>query len=111
MPFRTPSSKPGRGTSLDRKQAALRQAEEEVRRKKENLERLISDAPRRREEVARRLRDEYNRDSRFVPPEDIILRTRTSRRLRSERYEGRWLFLLLVGVLGAIVVWIIKLLG
>ena len=111
MPSRNPSSKPGRGTSLDRRQEALRKAEEEVRLKMENAQRILKEAPKRREEVLRRQREEYNRDSRFTPPEEFIFRGQTTRKLRSERHEGRWIFLLLVIVLGGMVIWIIKLLS
>jgi hypothetical protein len=107
------------GTPLDRKQQALRETEEKLRKHKAELERLIHEAPRLREETARRRRDEFAHDPRLsrTPVMDrhayhvstLANPAFGRRRLRSEKRDGLWLFLFLIVVLAAIVFWICRL--
>jgi len=107
------------GTPLDRKQQALRETEEKLRKHKAELERLIHEAPRLREETARRRRDEFAHDPRLsrTPMMDRHAYHVSSmanpafgqRRLRSEKRDGLWLFLFLIVVLASIVFWICRL--
>jgi len=107
------------GTPLDRKQQALRETEEKLRKHKAELERLIHEAPRLREETARRRRDEFAHDPRLsrTPIMDRHAYHVSSlanpafgqRRLRSEKRDGLWLFLFLIVVLASIVFWICRL--
>lgn len=103
------------GTPLDRKQQALREAEEKVRRDKEKLERLLQEAPRLREEQTRRRREQFAQDPRFtrsatldrhVYHSSVANPTFGHRRLRSEKRDGLYLFLFLVAILASIVYWI-----
>lgn len=100
-------------TPLDAKQKALLETEAQLRSRTEELERLIESAPKRREELERKRREEVLvgnqtlfsgaalRDRRYdvavadTPPV-------SSRRLRSERRDGRFLFLVLLFVLLAL---------
>jgi len=108
------------GTPLDRKQQALRETEEKLRKHKAELERLIHEAPRLREETARRRRDEFAHDPRLsrTPMMDRHAYHVSSmanpafgqRRLRSEKRDGLWLFLFLIAVLASVAFWICRLL-
>lgn len=106
------------GTPLDRKQQALRETEEKLRKHKAELEKLIHEAPRLREETARRRREEFAHDPRLsrTPVMDrhayhvsTFSPAFGSRRLRSEKRDGIWLFLFLVVVLASVVFWICRL--
>ncbi len=110
------SSSSRSGNPFDRKARALRETEEKLRRDKERLERLLKEAPKLKEEQTRRRREEFAHDPRFS-------RTSTMdrhvyhisamanpafgrRKLRSEKQDGLYLFLFLVGVLAFVVFWI-----
>ena len=93
--------------------------ESKLRRHKEELERLIHEAPRLREESTRRRREEFAHDPRLsrTPLMDkhayhvstLANPAFGRRRLRSEKQDGLYLFLFLIAVLSAIVFWICKL--
>jgi len=121
------SGKPGKakksakgGTPLDRKQQALHETEAQLRKKKEQLEQLIQDAPKLREEQTRRRREQFASDphlSRTTLMDKHAHHVSTManpgfgrRRLRSEKRDGVWLFLFLIIVLACIVYWIFRLL-
>jgi len=106
-------------TSLDRRQQALRDAEEKLRKHQEQLERIILEAPKLREEKDRKRREQLSHDPRLSRTTLVDTRTYNattaspafgSRRLRSEKREGFYLFFFLIAVLGSIVFWIFKLL-
>ena len=117
---RTGAAKPF--TPLDAKQQALLEKEAQLRSKTEELERLIEEAPKRRDEIERKRREEVLvgnqtlfagaalRDRRYdvavadTPPV-------SARRLRSERRDGRFLFLVLLFVLLGLGLWIANLLN
>lgn len=120
------ASKPSRAkgsaksaTPLDRRQQALRDKEEQIRRQQEELERLIHEAPKMREEKTRRRREALAADPRLSRTAlidkrryDVAItadRPLGSRRLRSEKRDGQFLFLFLCMVLASLVFWIAKL--
>ena len=112
---RSPSS----ATSLHRKQEELSRRESELRDEMAKLERLIADAPRLAEETSRHQREELLRranedgsrldasvtlqDKRYG---DDSRRTWRRGSLRKARREGRIVFLVLVIVLSAAVIWL-----
>jgi hypothetical protein len=119
--FRNSGKKPHRfGSPIDRKAHALRETEEKLRRDKERLERLLKEAPRLKEEREKRRREEFANDPRFtrtsVMDQHVYRISATAnpgfgqRRLRSEKRDGLWLFLVLVGMLASVVFWICHLL-
>jgi hypothetical protein len=97
---------------LRRRQEELARQELELRDKVDNLERMISEAPRVTEETSRWGREERRTtpnvgDSRLhvsVAPQD----RRRPRSLRKERREGRMIFLILVTGLAAVVIWLMS---
>lgn len=106
------------GTPLDRRQQALREAEEKLRQDQARLERLILEAPQKREETSRRRREQLSSDprlSRSAPMDKHVYHATANpafghRKLRSEKREGLYLFLFLIAVLASIVFWICHLL-
>ncbi len=114
------SSSPRFGTPIDRKARALRETEEKLRRDRERLERLLKEAPKLKEEREKRRREEFAHDPRFTRTSTMdqhVYRISAManpafghRRLRSEKRDGLWLFLVLVGVLVSVVFWIWRLL-
>lgn len=108
------------GTPLDRKQQALQESEAQLRKKKEQLEQLIQEAPKLREEQSRRRREQFAGDPRLsrttlVDKHAYHVSAMANpafgrRRLRSEKRDGLWLFLFLIIVLASIVYWIFRLL-
>jgi hypothetical protein len=127
QPRRRPTpSRPARGkgspksaTPLDRKQQALRDKEDQLRRQQEELERLIHEAPKMKEEKTRRRREALAADPRLSRTAlidkrryDVAItadRALGTRRLRSEKRDGQFLFLFLCLVLASLVIWIAKL--
>ncbi len=111
---RSPRSAP----PLRRRQEELARQELELRDKVDNLERMISEAPRVTEEASRWGQEERptKPDSRFhvsVAPQDRRYfdekgSTRRPRSLRKERREGRMIFLILVTGLAAVVIWLMS---
>lgn len=116
---RTPNSRASkfakRGeTALDRKQAALSETEKQLQLKTEQLKQLIDDAPRLREEQTRRRREQLAADTRLTSrrsladPRHTLSATITmnpsfgTRRLRSERRDGKLMFVFLCFVLTVI---------
>lgn len=109
------SNKSKSGTPLDLKQAALKEREALLRKQAADLNRLIEEAPRLREEQTRRRREQLASDTRLSRTAVIDKRpyraTITAdrefgyRRLRSEKRDGKWLFIFLCVVLAAILVW------
>lgn len=102
-------------TPLDRKQQALRETEEQLRKQKEQLERMLHEAPRLREEQNRRRREEFATEPRLsrttlvdkhVYNSTVARPGFGSRRLRSEKRDGLYLFLFLIAVLASVVYWI-----
>ena len=107
------SNSPG-GSPLDRRQQALREAEENLRKQQAQLERLLDEAPRLREETARRQREELSHTP-IMDRHAYHASTRANpafgrRKLRREKQDGVWLFLALVAVLASVVFWIWSLL-
>ncbi|PYJ38877.1 MAG: hypothetical protein DMF22_09400 [Verrucomicrobia bacterium] len=114
---RSPRSAP----PLRRKQEELARLESELRDKVDNLERMISEAPRVTEEASRWAGEERRtkpnaddsrlhvsvalHDRRYF---DEKGRTRRPRSLRKERREGRMIFLILVTGLAAVVIWLMS---
>ena len=114
---RSPRSAP----PLRRKQEELARLESELRDKVDNLERMISEAPRVTEEASRWAGEERRtkpnaddsrlhvsvalHDRRYF---DENGRTRRPRSLRKERREGRMIFLILVTGLAAVVIWLMS---
>jgi septal ring factor EnvC (AmiA/AmiB activator) len=107
------------GTTLDQKQQELVLQETALRDQVEKLERMIAEAPRVAEETTRRQREELlQRASEGSSRLDVSValqdkrygddRTDKPRRgsLRKERREGRIVFLVLVIVLTAVVIWL-----
>ncbi|MCX6967052.1 MAG: hypothetical protein NTZ46_04615 [Verrucomicrobia bacterium] len=116
----TPRKKSAKNaTPLDRKQAALRDTEEKLRKQKEHLEQLIHEAPRLREEQTRRRREQFATEprlSRTALVDKHVYHAATvanpafgQRRLRSEKRDGLYLFLFLIAVLVSVVFWICRL--
>jgi len=114
---RSPRSAP----PLRRKQEELARLESELRDKVDNLERMISEAPRVTEEASRWAGEERRAkpnvdDSRLhvsVALQDRRYfdekgRPRRPRSLRKERREGRMIFLILVTGLAAVVIWLMS---
>ena len=115
-----PSSKRSRpakvaATSLDLRQQSLREKEEQLRKQEAELKRLIDDAPRIREEQTRRRREQLAADPRLSRTTLVDKRTykasvaadfgTSAPRLRSEKRDGKWMFIFLCGVLTVIVFW------
>ena len=123
MFFARKSGKAGKGakhaTPLDRKHEALRETEEKLRKQKEQLERLIHEAPLRREEQSRRRREQFATEPRLsrtaLVDKHVYHSSAVSnpafgrRRLRSEKKDGLYLFLFLIAVLASVVFWICRL--
>lgn len=115
------SSRSKRGeTAIDRKQSALVEKEEQLRKQQEKLKQLIEDAPRMREEQARRRREELASDTRLTSRRSLgdrrynvsavaISPSFGTRRLRSEKRDGKLLFVFLCVVLMVLVYWICQL--
>ena len=104
-------------TTLDQTKQHLAQQESELRDQVQKLEKMIADAPRLAEEVERRQREELllrasegrNRlDASIALNDKRYDRGLEERRgsLRKERREGRIVFLVLVLVLAATVIWL-----
>jgi len=106
-------------TPLDRKHEALRETEEKLRKQKEQLERLIHEAPLLREEQTRRRREQFATEPRLsrttLVDKHVYHASAISnpafghRRLRSEKRDGLYLFLFLIAVLASVVFWICRL--
>ena len=106
---------------LRHRQEELIRREAELRERAEELERMIAAVPRMAEEKARRQREELRmraktggsrldvsiglQDKRYG---DDSGRTRRPRAMRKERREGRMIFLLLLTVLAAVVIWLMN---
>jgi septal ring factor EnvC (AmiA/AmiB activator) len=104
-------------TALDQTKQQLAQQESELRDQMQKLERMIADAPRVAQEVERRQREELLiRASEGRNRLDVSIALHDKRydvgieqprgSLRMERREGRIVFLLLVVVFAAVVIWI-----
>jgi phage repressor protein C with HTH and peptisase S24 domain len=107
-------------TTLDQSKQELAQRESELRKKMEELEQLIADAPRVAEEMTRQQREELlTRASAGRSRLDVAISlqdkryseevggARRPRALRKERREGRIIFIvLLITLLGAIL-WLV----
>jgi len=103
-------------TPLDRKHEALRETEEKLRKQKEQLERLIHEAPLLREEQTRRRREQFATEPRLsrttLVDKHVYHASALAnpafghRRLRSEKRDGLYLFLFLIAVLSSVVFWI-----
>ena len=115
MPRR--QSKPG--TPLNAKQQELARRESELRDKMQQLERMIQEAPRVAQERTRRQREEIlSRATEGGSRLDVSIALQDKRykdggayngrrrSLRKERREGRIVFLVLVVVLAAAVLWL-----
>lgn len=102
-------------TPLDRKQAALREKEDKLRQAADQLQRLIEEAPRKREEQIRRRREQLAADTRSRFPDrryDVFVAENPAfgtRPLRSEKQQGKLLFLVLLGVVVFLAFWVVKL--
>ncbi len=119
--FNPRKKSPPSATPLDRKQEALRQKEEQLKQAAEQLQKLIAEAPRLREERTRRRRQRLASDTRLSKTALVDIRYRANtadasadpafgqRRLRSEKRDGKFLFLFLCVVFLALVLWISKL--
>jgi hypothetical protein len=107
------------GTPLNQKQQELALQETAVRDQVEKLERMIAEAPRVAEETTRRQREELlQRASEGRSRLDVSVALQDKRygddsidkprrgSLRKERREGRIVFLVLVIVLTAVVIWL-----
>ena len=108
-------------TPLTEKQQELARREQQLRDEMQKLERLIEEAPRVAEETTRRQREELLarategrsrldvsmalQDKRFGDGDGFSGRRGS---LRKERREGRFVFLLLVIILAAAVLWLIS---
>ncbi len=119
-PRRNKSSNPSpSANSLDRKQEALREKEQQLQQKKEQLNQLINEAPRRREEYTQRRRRQIANDSRLAPKPlgdkryDAVLAADATplgaRRLRAEKRDGKFLFIVLCIILIAVLFWVSRL--
>ena len=111
---------PNSGTPLTEKQQELARRESELREKMQKLQRVIAEAPRRAEERSRQEREELLQRARGDSRLNVSM-TLEDRRygdsdgysprrgaLRKERREGRIVFVLLVIVLAAAVLWLIS---
>ena len=109
------------GTTLDQKQQELALQETALRDQMEKLERMISEAPRVAEETTRRQREELlQRASEGRGRLDVSVALQDKRygddgfdgrrrgSLRKERREGRIVFLVLVILLTALVIWLVS---
>ena len=105
-------------TPLDRKQEALREKEEQLKQATEQLQRLISEAPRLREEQTRRRRAHLASDTRLTKGALVDIRYNTTttadsslgkRRLRSEKRDGKVLFIVLCVVFMILATWVFRL--
>jgi septal ring factor EnvC (AmiA/AmiB activator) len=109
------------GTALDHSKQDLARQESEVRDQMEKLERMIADAPRVAEEEARKQREELRMRAgaestrldvslgatdKWLSHGAEIPQRRGS--MRKQRREGRLVFLLLVVVLVAVVIWLLS---
>ena len=116
--MRKRSSKPD-GTPLNAKQQELARRESQLRDEMQKLERMIQEAPivaqertrRQREEVISRATEGGSRLDVSIALQDRRYRdggayNRPRRALRKERREGRIVFLVLVVVLAAAVLWL-----
>lgn len=106
-------------TPLDKKQEALREKEEKLKQAADQLKRLIEDAPRMREEQTRRRREQLAGDTRLSRNAltdkryDVFAAENPAfgtRQLRSEKRQGKYLFLVLLLVVGGLMIWVAKLL-
>ncbi len=117
--MRRRSPKPG--TPLNEKQQELARRESQLRDEMQKLERMIEEAPRVAEETSRRQREELlarateggSRLDVSIALQDKRYRdggaySGRRRSLRKERREGRIVFLVLVVVLGAAVLWLLS---
>ena len=115
MARRSPKS----GTPLNAKQQELARRESELRDKMHELERMIQEAPRKAQERTRQQREEIlSRATEGGSRLDVSIAlndkryrdggayNRPRRALRKERREGRIVFLVLVVVLAAAVLWL-----
>jgi len=103
-------------TLLDRKQKALQESEDRLRKQKTQLENLIEEVPKLKEEQARRRRVQFASDPRLsrttiVDKHAYHVSAMANpafgrRRLRSEKRDGLYLFLFLIAVLSSVVFWI-----
>jgi len=104
-------------TTLDQTKEQLAQQESELRDQMQKLEKMIAEAPRLAQEVERRQREELlTRASEGRNRLDVSIALHDKRyetgveqprgSLRKERREGRIVFLVLVVVLAAAVIWI-----
>jgi hypothetical protein len=108
------------GTPLNQKQQELALQETAVRDQVEKLERMIAEAPRVAEETTRRQREELlERASEGRGRLDVSVALQDKRyddgfdgrrrgSLRKERREGRIVFLVLVILLTALVIWLVS---
>ncbi|HWL53053.1 MAG TPA: hypothetical protein VNQ90_11500 [Chthoniobacteraceae bacterium] len=113
------SSKPSKASSsLDRKQQALREKELQLQKKKEQLNQLINEAPQRREEYAERRRRRLASDSSLAPKPLGDKRYEATiagempmgrRMLRTEKRDGKLVFLVLCAVLVMVLIWVTRL--
>ncbi|MEI6351455.1 MAG: hypothetical protein WCP06_10155 [Verrucomicrobiota bacterium] len=102
-------------TSLDLRQQSLREKEEQLLKKEAELKRLIDDAPRLKEEQTRRRREQLAADPRLSRTTLVDKRRYHAsvtadgavggRRLRSEKRDGKWMFIFLCALLTVIVFW------
>ena len=117
--MRRRSPKPG--TPVDDKQQELARRESQLREEMQKLERMIADAPRVAEETSRRQREALlarateggSRLDVSIALQDRRYRDGGAyngrrRSLRKERREGRIIFLVLVVVLAAAVLWLVS---
>ena len=93
----------------------MREKEEQLKQAAEQLQKLISEAPRLREEQTRRRRAHLASDTRLSKGALVDIRYNASttadstlgnRRLRSEKRDGKFLFIFLCVILLALVIWI-----
>ena len=105
-------------TTLDQTKQQLAQQESELRNQVQKLEKMIADAPRLAEEVERRQREELlTRANEGRNRLDVSIALNDKRydhalgerrgSLRKERREGRIVFLVLVLLLAATVIWLV----
>lgn len=112
---------PQPGTPLNDKQQELARRESQLREEMQKLERMIADAPRVAEETTRRQREEIiSRATEGGSRLDVSIALHDRRyrdggayngrrrALRKERREGRIVFLVLVVVLAAAVLWLMS---
>ena len=117
--MRRRSPKPG--TPLNDKQQELARRESELRDKMQELERMIADAPRVAQETSKRQREEIlSRATEGGRRLDVSIALQDKRyrdggayngrrrALRKERREGRIVFLVLVVIFAAAVLWLIS---